>query len=57
MAAAGPGYVSGFARVGEGLAIVLDVEALLDPEALESVHRAGLPRPIAPVPLEEKPRP
>ena len=57
MAAAGPGYVSGFARVGEGLAIVLDVEALLDPEALESVHRAGLPRPIAPVPLEETPRP
>lgn len=55
MAATGPGYVSGFARIGEGLAIVLDVETLLDPESLEAVHRAGLPRPIAPVPLEEKP--
>jgi hypothetical protein len=46
--------VSGFARIGEGLAIVLDVEALLDPESLEAVHRAGLPQPVAPVPLEEK---
>jgi purine-binding chemotaxis protein CheW len=40
----GPRYVAGFARVGEDLAIVLDVDHLLDPDVLDRVHRAGGPR-------------
>lgn len=40
----GPRYVAGFARVGEHLAIILDVDQLLDPEMLDRVHRAGGPR-------------
>lgn len=43
-------YVAGFARLPDGLAIVLDVGHLLDPDLLEHVHRAGLPRPAAPAP-------
>lgn len=34
-------YVEGFARVGEELFILLDVDQLLDPAHLDEVHRAG----------------
>ncbi|NBT12956.1 MAG: chemotaxis protein CheW [Planctomycetia bacterium] len=50
MPESGPRFVAGFARVGEGLAIVLDVDELLAPDKLEAVHRAGLPQPPAPIP-------
>jgi purine-binding chemotaxis protein CheW len=39
----GPHYVAGFARIGDDIAIVLDVDQLLDPALLERVHHAGLP--------------
>lgn len=35
-------FIKGFARVGQDLLIVLDVDHLLDPANLEAVHRAGL---------------
>ncbi len=41
----GPRYVAAFAHVGPGLAIVLDVDQLLDPDLLDQVHRAGGPVP------------
>jgi len=43
-------YIDGFARVGEDLFILLDVDQLLDPANLDEVHRASLvaARTIAP---------
>jgi purine-binding chemotaxis protein CheW len=35
-------FIQGFARVGEDLLIVLDVDNLLDPANLDAVHRAGV---------------
>ena len=40
--AAGRSCIEGFARVGDELMIVLDVDNLLDPANLEAVHRTGL---------------
>jgi purine-binding chemotaxis protein CheW len=39
---AGRSFIEGFARVGDELLIVLDVDTLLDPANLETVHRTGL---------------
>lgn len=35
-------YIDGFARVGDDLFILLDVDQLLDPANLDEVHRLGL---------------
>jgi purine-binding chemotaxis protein CheW len=40
--ASGRRYIEGFARVGDELFILLDVDQLLDPANLEEVHRASL---------------
>jgi purine-binding chemotaxis protein CheW len=40
--AAGRSCIEGFARVGDELLILLDVDHLLDPANLETVHRTGL---------------
>lgn len=40
--ASGRRYIDGFARVGDDLFILLDVDQLLDPANLEEVHRIGL---------------
>jgi purine-binding chemotaxis protein CheW len=40
--ASGRRYIDGFARVGEDLFILLDVDQLLDPANLDEVHRLGL---------------
>ena len=40
--AAGRSCIEGFARVGDELLILLDVDNLLDPANLETVHRTGL---------------
>lgn len=42
VASAGRSFIEGFARVGDDLLIVLDVDSLLDPANLETVHRTGL---------------
>jgi purine-binding chemotaxis protein CheW len=42
VASADRSFIQGFARVGEELHIVLDVDNLLDPANLEAVRRAGL---------------
>jgi purine-binding chemotaxis protein CheW len=42
VASAGRSFIEGFARVGDELLIVLDVDTLLDPANLETVHRTGL---------------
>lgn len=42
VAPAGRSFIEGFARVGDDLLIVLDVDDLLDPANLEAVHRTGL---------------
>jgi purine-binding chemotaxis protein CheW len=42
VASAGRSFIEGFARVGDELLIVLDVDSLLDPANLEAVHRTGL---------------
>lgn len=42
VASAGRSFIEGFARVGDDLLIVLDVDNLLDPANLEAVHRMGL---------------
>lgn len=50
--AAGPGYIAGFARVGDDLCVLLDVDNLLDPAHLDEVHRVGaahLPERPAPI--------
>jgi len=39
----GANYISGFARVGEQLVILLEVEELLDPQKLEQVSKLALP--------------
>ena len=44
---AGRTYVEGFARVGDTLCILLDVDALLDPPHLDAVHRANVAHPAA----------
>jgi purine-binding chemotaxis protein CheW len=41
VATGGRRYVEGFARVGDDLFILLDVDQLLDPAHLEDVHRTG----------------
>jgi purine-binding chemotaxis protein CheW len=45
--AGGPGYLEGFARIGDDLLILLDTEQLLAPANLEAVHRLGRPEPPA----------
>lgn len=42
VASAGRSFIEGFARVGDDLLIVLDVDHLLDPANLEAVHRTGM---------------
>lgn len=42
VASAGRSFIEGFARVGDELLIMLDVDSLLDPANLEAVGRAGL---------------
>ncbi len=37
----GANYITGFARLGERLVILLDVAELLDPDKLDMYHRAG----------------
>lgn len=37
----GRNFISGFARVGDAICILLDVDSLLDPAHLDEVHRAG----------------
>jgi len=39
----GASYISGFARVGEQLIVLLEVEELLDPQKLEQVSKIALP--------------
>ena len=41
VSSAGRRFIEGFARVGEELFILLDVDQLLDPANLEEVHRAS----------------
>ena len=42
VASAGRSCIAGFARVGDDLMIVLDVDNLLDPANLAAVHRTGM---------------
>lgn len=42
VATSGRSFIEGFARIGDELHIVLDVESLLDPAKLEMVHRMGM---------------
>jgi purine-binding chemotaxis protein CheW len=42
VASSGRSFIEGFARIGDELYIVLDVESLLDPAKLELVHRVGM---------------
>lgn len=51
--AAGRRYIDGFARVGEDLFILLDVDQLLDPANLDEVHRLGLVAATEPGPSAE----
>lgn len=51
--ASGRRYIDGFARVGEDLFILLDVDQLLDPANLDEVHRLGILAASAPNPLAE----
>lgn len=46
--ASGRSYVEGFARVGDELCILLDVEQLLDPANLDEVHRSAAAHPDFP---------
>jgi purine-binding chemotaxis protein CheW len=39
----GAGYISGFARVGEQLIVLLEVEELLDPRKLDQVYKLPMP--------------
>jgi purine-binding chemotaxis protein CheW len=39
----GASYISGFARVGDQLIVLLEVEELLDPQKLEQVSKISLP--------------
>jgi chemotaxis signal transduction protein len=39
----GASYISGFARVGEELIVLLEVEELLDLQKLEQVSKIALP--------------
>lgn len=41
VAAGGPRYIEGFARVNDDLLILLDVDNLLDPTTLEEVHHVS----------------
>lgn len=41
VAAGGPRYIEGFARVNDDLLILLDVDNLLDPALLEEVHHVS----------------
>ena len=41
VAAGGPRYIEGFARVNDDLIILLDVDNLLDPTLLEEVHHVS----------------
>lgn len=41
VAAGGPRYIEGFARVNDDLLILLDVDNLLDPNTLDDVHHAS----------------
>lgn len=43
VASAGQSFIEGFARIGDELYIVLNVEHLLDPAKLAVVHRVGMP--------------
>jgi purine-binding chemotaxis protein CheW len=44
----GRGFIEGFARVGDDLYIVIDVDQLLDPTRLDEVQRAATARPTDP---------
>lgn len=46
VAAGGPRYIEGFARVGDDLIILLDVANLLDPTTLEEVHQVSRSQPL-----------
>lgn len=41
VASTGRSFIEGFARVGDDLLIVLDVDNLLDPANLDTLHRTG----------------
>ena len=45
VAAGGPRYIEGFARVGDDLLILLDVDNLLDPTTLDDVHHVSRSQP------------
>ena len=42
-------FLDGFAHVGDQICILLNVDALLDPAQLDTVHRAGVGRLIDPL--------
>lgn len=44
VAGVGRGAITGIARDGDSLRIILDVDMLLDPAHLDDVHRAGIPQ-------------
>jgi len=46
VSAGGRSAVTGFARDGDALCIILDVDTLLEPAQLDVVHPAGLPHPV-----------
>jgi purine-binding chemotaxis protein CheW len=46
--AGGRGFIEGFARVGDDLFIVIDVDQLLDPARLDEVQRSAAARPTDP---------
>jgi purine-binding chemotaxis protein CheW len=48
--ASGRSFIEGFARSGDDLFIMLDVDQLLDPSRLDEVHLAAARSPDSPVP-------
>ena len=39
---AGNAYIAGFAKLGERLLVLLNIDELLEPDKLEAVHQAAL---------------